>query len=50
MLAWLRLSLVDHGEIISERPETRLELLLIKTSTLVFVEVLEHHTEIYILM
>lgn len=42
----IRLSLLNHGQVVTESSETRLELVMVKSPGAVLVEMLEHHGEL----
>lgn len=42
----LRLTLLHHRQIVTERPQARLKLLVIQTTSFFLIEMLEHHAEL----
>ena len=42
----VRLPLLNHGQVVPERAQTRLELVVVEAAGAVLVEVLEHHREL----
>ena len=40
------LALLHHGQVVAERAQARLELLVVELARLVLVKVLEHHAEL----